>query len=173
LKAEAAQVEAAKARESLEQLNTRPDFGLTASYLQRQPAMGGNGDDLVSLGVKFNLPVWSSSKQSEKQAEAAINTQRASSNFAEQKNHLLHYVHTALKEAISAQTQARLYSGTLKTLSDQALQASANSYAAGQTGYLGFLDLLRKRYELESSYNEALARFDQSVAVLKSILGEE
>ena len=172
LKAEASQVAAAKARESYEKLNTRPDFDLMASYLQREPAMGGNGDDLVSLGVKFNVPVWSSSKQAEKQAEAAINTRRVSSNFAEQRNHLLHYVHTALKEASSSEFQARLYGETLKALSDQALQASANAFTAGQGGYLGFLDLLRHRYEIEGAYLEALARYDMSVASLKAITGE-
>lgn len=36
----------------------KPDFGLSMSYQQREPGLGFQGDDWMSVGVSMSVPVW-------------------------------------------------------------------------------------------------------------------
>ncbi|MGC9022753.1 MAG: TolC family protein, partial [Dissulfurimicrobium sp.] len=50
-------IEKANAGYRLAEREFYPDFNVSLEYMQREPAMGGEGLDMYSLGLTFNLPV--------------------------------------------------------------------------------------------------------------------
>lgn len=175
LKALEARSREAQARLDYEKLNKLPDYDLMIGYLQRLPTQGMDGDDMLSARVSVPLPVWGSTKQSEQLAGAMLMQQQVAAAVAEEKSHILHYIHTALSEVAAARERSELLGKNLIPLADSAIETALSSYSTGSSGasYAVLLNLVNRRFEADEQRFEAVAEHEAALAWLESLIGEE
>lgn len=145
-----------------------PDFDVQLSYGQRQKTLDGmSRDEMVSLIVAVNLPVWRRSKRDPQVAEAIAMRNQATDMLQAQQFEVSSQLRQQVANAEQSLKSAQLYeTGILP----QARLAVESSLAAYQVGRVDFLTLLESQmtvfnYEVNhasalSDYNKALAEID-------------
>jgi outer membrane protein, heavy metal efflux system len=162
----------AGARVDYEKLNKLPDFEVMLAYLQRLPVDGERGDDMVSARISVPLPVWSESKQNQMLAAARLEQKRVGAFVAEEKNHIRHYIHTALAEMQAGRAKVDLLKGALMPLTDQAIESALAAYSTDKASYAVLLALINRRCQAQISYYEALTTQQKALAGLEALIAE-
>jgi len=169
-------IHAAEKRVDLAELDYYPDFKVGTSWAMRSavnPATGQTRPDLASIGISFNLPIFTSSKQ-----DRALN-QRKANVLAEQfalqdaTESVWSEASTALADFVKARDQASLF----KTgIIPQASQTVDSMLAGYQVNKVDFLNLVRSQvtlYNYETLYWRALTSARQSLARLEAAIGKK
>ncbi len=140
-----------------------PDLGLGVAYGQR---IGSN--DMLSLMVSVNLPIWSGSRQYRWRDEANAMTDAATQEFAAARVRVRSALGTARAEAETARRLVELYARTLVPEADAAYQGALSGYRVGRVDFTTLLDtqtaLLTYEHDLhrfEAMYGTALAELDR------------
>jgi outer membrane protein TolC len=149
-----------------------PDFDLKLQYGQRDRAPDGMPrDDMVSLTVGVNLPIWRKSRLEPQVAEARAMRSRAQSMLAAQQLE----TQAALDEQRATATQSRqsaeLYQSTLLP---QVLASVTSALAAYRVGGVDFLTLRQaqlREFEVSTELAEAIASHNKAVAEIDLLVG--
>lgn len=149
-----------------------PDFDVKLQYGQRDRAPDGMPrDDMVSLTVGFNLPIWRKSRLEPEVAEARAMRRQAQSMLLAQQLETRAGFDTQLALARQWRATAELYQSTLLP---QARAASASALAAYRVGRVDFLTLRQaqlRELKVSTEFARAVASHNKAVAEIDLLVG--
>jgi len=173
-----------RALEALVERNTRsidlaqreyyPDFDVKLQYGQRDRAPDGTPrDDMVSLTVGFNLPIWRRSRLEPQVAEARAMRRQAQSVLLAQQLE----TQAALDTQLALARQWRETAGSYQsTLLPQARAATASALAAYRVGRVDFLTLRQaqlREFEVSTDLAQAIVSHNKAIAEIGLLAGHE
>ena len=143
-----------------------PDFEVRFNYGQRERSLEGlPRDDMVTLTVAVNLPLWRTSRLEPRVAEAVAMRRQATRMAESQRLE----IRAAMQQELALERQQR-ESATLyrATLMPQTIAAFDSALAAYQVGRVDFLTLLETRMRIyETAMGEAAAIAGHNKAVVE------
>lgn len=151
-------VEVADARIDRAEAAFKPDWGAQATYQQRENGANFDGDDWVSFGVTFSVPLWSGRKQEPRLRAAKTDRSAALTDVhAAARSALSQY------EALDAQRKAAqesiLVLGDRKRAIAQVMEDRLVVYESGAGGYAPIIDgeiaLLTLDYQIRAEQARA------------------
>ncbi len=169
-------IHAAEKRVDLAELDYYPDFKVGTSWAKRSAvnlATGQTRPDLASIGISFNVPIFTSTKQDRvlNQRQANVVTEEFALQDATEA--VWSEASTALADFVKARDQASLF----KTgIIPQASQTVDSMLAGYQVNKVDFLNLVRSQvtlYNYETLYWRALTAARQSLARLEAAVGQK
>lgn len=170
------------ALEALVERNTRsidlaqreyyPDFDVKLQYGQRDRAPDGMPrDDLVSLTVGFNLPIWRRTRLEPQVAEARAMRRQAQNVLLAQQQE----TQAALDTQLALARQWRETVGSYQsTLLPQARAATASALAAYRVGRVDFLTLRQaqlREFEVSTDLANAVVSHNKAIAEIGLLAG--
>ena len=149
-----------------------PDFDLKLQYGQRDRAPDGMPrDDMVSLTVGVNLPIWRKSRLEPQVAEARAMRSRAQSMLAAQQLE----TQAALDEQRATATQSRqsaeLYQSTLLPQVRASVTSALAAYRVGGVDFLTLRQAQLREFEVSTELAEAIASHNKAVAEIDLLVG--
>jgi outer membrane protein, heavy metal efflux system len=173
-RAAALAAEAARARSqvALMQREFYPDFDVKLSYGRRERAPDGMPrDDMISLTLGVNLPVWRRQRLDPQVAEArAMVTEREA-----MLNALRLETRAQLTQRHALATQARqsvaLYDATLLPAATAAVNSAEASYRVGRVDFLTLLETRMRLFEAQMARVAAVAEHNRALADLDYLAG--
>ncbi len=150
-----------------------PDFDVKLSYGQREDMLGGmDRDDMVTLTVAINLPVWRESKRDPRVAEAIAMRNQAADMYQAQLNEVSTELHHQILNAEQSLKSARLYeTGTLPP-ARLAVESSLAAYRVNRVDFLTLLDSQMTVLNYEISYSLALSNYNKALAEIELLTGK-
>ena len=162
----------AKALE-LAQREYYPDFDLRLSYGQRERTLEGMPrDDMVSLTVAVNLPIWRKSRLEPQVAEARAMREQAESMLRTQQLETT----AALEEQLAAAHQwlesAELYRTTLLPQAHVAVASALAAYRVSRVDFLTLRQAQMREFETATRYAEAIMSHNKARAEIDLLVGQ-
>jgi cobalt-zinc-cadmium efflux system outer membrane protein len=148
-----------------------PDFDVRFSYGQRDNYQGMRREDLLSITVAINLPVWGEKKRDPRVAEAESGRSQASAMVQARLNE----VDALLLQQVAAAGQAlrtvRLYEAALLPQSRLAADASLSAYRVGRVDFFTLLDSQMTAFNAEVGRAAALVAHAKALAEIEFLTG--
>jgi outer membrane protein TolC len=149
-----------------------PDFNLSLEYMQREPAMGGEGLDMYSLGVTFNMPLQRERRHA-MVAESNSEIGMASEELNSLKNDIDARISDLLAKLEKRGKLASLYKSGIIPQAEQSLESATIGYRVNKVDILSLLDSRLTLFNYERDYYESVAEYQMSLAQLEAIVGTE
>lgn len=172
LKGLRSQIDKGKIEQKLADKENYPDFTLSLEYMQREPAMGGKGDDMYSLGVTFNLPLQRERRHA-LAAESAAATVMAEEELRTAENGIDAEIATLLAQLERRQKLATLYRTGIIPQAEQTLESATIGYRVNKVDFLTLLDNRLTLFNYQRDYYESLADYMAQLARLEATVGLE
>lgn len=165
-------VERSARSRDLAQREYYPDFDVRLQYGQRDRAPDGMPrDDMVSLTVGLNLPIWRKSRLEPQVAEARAMLSQAQSMLAGQQLE----TRAALDEQRAIATQSRqsaeLYQSTLLPQARASITSAQASYRVGGVDFLTLRQAQLREFEVSTELAQAIANHNKAVAEIDLLVG--
>lgn len=148
-----------------------PDFDVRLQYGQRDNYLGMKRDDMVSITVAINLPVWGETKRDPKVSEAEAGRSQAQVMLQARLNE----VDAMLRQQVSAAEQGlrslRLYDGSLVPQARLASDASLSAYRVGRVDFFTLLDSRMTAFNAEVGRAAALVAYNKALAEIEFLTG--
>lgn len=149
-----------------------PDFNVSLEYMQRDPAMGGEGLDTYSLGVTFNLPL-----QRERRHAMIAESDSEIRMAAEELNSLRNGIASGIAEQLATlerrEKLVSLYRTGIIPQAEQSLESAVIGYRVNKVDFLTLLDSRITLFNLERELYESQAEYMMGLARLEAIVGKE
>jgi outer membrane protein TolC len=156
----------------LAQRDYYPDFDVKLQYGQRDRALDGMArDDMVSLTVGFNLPLWRKARLEPQVAEARAMRRQAQSMLLAQQLETQAALDAELALVRQWYATAELYQSALLP---QARASTASALAAYRVGRVDFLTLRQaqlREYEISTDLAMAVANHNKAIAEIDLLTG--
>ncbi|MEX2150145.1 MAG: TolC family protein [Steroidobacteraceae bacterium] len=156
----------------LAQRDYYPDLDVTLQYGQRDRALDGMArDDMVSLTVGFNLPIWRKARLEPQVAEARAMRRQAQSMLLALQLETEAALDAELALVRQWRATAELYQ---RSLLPQARAATASALAAYRVGRVDFLTLRQaqlREYEISTDLAMAVANHNKALAEISMLVG--
>lgn len=150
-----------------------PDFDVKFSYGQRDNAPDGmRRDDMLSLTVAINLPVWRETKRDPQVAEAIAMRDQAMDMYQAQLNELSSKMRQQVANAEQSLKSARLYESGILPLARLAVESSLAAYRVNRVDFLTLLDNQMTVLNYEVSYASALSSYNKALAEIDLLTGK-
>ncbi len=150
-----------------------PDFDVKLSYGQRDKTLDGmRRDDMVSLTVAINLPVWRENKRDPRVAEAIAMRDQAVDMYEAQRNELVAKLRQQTAIAEQSLKSARLYETGVLPQARLAVESSLASYRVNRVDFLTLLDSQMTVLNYEVSRASALASYNKAFAEIDFLTGK-
>jgi outer membrane protein TolC len=149
-----------------------PDFNVAFEYMQRQPAMGGDGADMYSLGVTFNLPVRKERREA-MQAEASSEITMSSEELNAMRNNIAAGIADLLAQMERRRKLAELYKTGIIPQAEQSLESATIGYRVNKIDFLTLLDSRVTLFNYEREYFDSLADYQVKKAQLEALIGKD
>jgi outer membrane protein TolC len=149
-----------------------PDFNIFAEYMQRDPAMGSDGDDMYSVGVSFNLPV-QRAKRHAAVAEANSEVTMATSELESQKNSIGLAIEDLLAQLERRKKLVELYGRGIIPQAENTLESATINYRVSKVDFLTLLDSRLTLFNYQRDYFESMAEYGIKRAELEAIVGKD
>jgi outer membrane protein, heavy metal efflux system len=149
-----------------------PDFELRLGYGQRDRTLGGAPrDDMVTLTVAVNLPLWRQSRLAPRVAEArAMRAQAAAVADAQRLE-----TRTGLAQQLDLERTSResatLYRSTLLPQVRAAAESALRAYQLGRVEFLTLLDAQMREYATALAEADAIATHNKAIAEIDFLTG--
>ena len=150
-----------------------PDFDVRFSYGQRDNFDVMKREDLISLTVAINLPVWRAAKLEPRIAEAEAMRDQASTLYQARLNETDAMLRQQVAAAEQALKSARLYESALLPQARLAADASLSAYRVGRVDFFTLLDSQMTVFNAETGYAATLAARSKALAELELLTGRE
>jgi outer membrane protein TolC len=152
----------------------RPDFDLRFAYGQRDrdPA-GVPREDLVSLSVAMNLPLWRHDKIEPRIAEAQAMREQALDLLQAQQNEVLAKLRQQVAIAEQSRKSVRLYETGILPQARLAVEASLSGYKVNRADSLMLLDSQMTLFNYEISRAKELVNFNKALAEIDLLTGKQ
>jgi cobalt-zinc-cadmium efflux system outer membrane protein len=150
-----------------------PDFDVKFAYGQRDKAPDGMPrDDLVSLTVAINLPIWRESKRDPRVAEAMAMRDQAIDLYHAQQNEISSKLRQQVANAEQSLKSAQLYATGILPQARLAVESSLAAYRVNRVDFLTLLDSQMMVFNYEISYASALASYNKALAEIDLLTGK-
>jgi len=150
-----------------------PDFDVRFSYGQRDSFEGMKREDMLTLTVAINLPVWRGSKREPRVAEAEAMRQQASSMYEARVNETDAMLRQQVAAAEQALRAAHLYETALLPQARLAADASLAAYRVGRVDFFTLQDSQMTVFSAEVGYAASLASRSKALAEIELLTGTE
>ncbi len=150
-----------------------PDFGVFIAYTQRDMLQNGlPGDDLLSGGISFNIPVYSGSKQSKKVEESQY-LKKMSENRHQQIRNLVHLeLENSLSNSENNVELINLYKTEILPQAAQSVESALVGYKTDQAEFLTLMSSQISLVNYELDYYRALCDYHKDIANLEFLTGK-
>ncbi len=149
-----------------------PDFNVSLEYMQREPAMGGDGADMYSLGVTFNLPL-----QRERRHAMVAEANSAGGMATEEINSLKNSIDSGIADLLAKlekrEKLVKLYKTGIIPQAEQSLESAIIGYRVNKVDFLTLLDSRVTLFNFERDYYESLAEYQIRLAQLEAVVGAD
>ena len=152
-----------------------PDFNLSAEYMIRDAVSEmatDPGDNMVSIGITFNLPVLQGKRQG-MVAESTFEKAMATEELNALKNSISYTINESLAQLERRRKLVELYKGGLIPQAKQSLESALISYRVGKVDFLTLLDSRMNLFNLERELNESQAEYMMKLAQLEAAIGTD
>ncbi len=153
-----------------------PDFNLSLEYMFRQPVstdmVTDPGDNMVSLGVTFNLPVQQKKRQ-EMQAESSFERSMAIDELNALKNNISYSINEGLTQLERRRKLVDLYKEGTLPQAEQSLESALISYRVNKVDFLTLLDSRMSLFNYERELYESQAEYMMTLAQLEAAIGTD
>lgn len=150
-----------------------PDLDVKFSYGQRDKTPDGmSRDDLVSLTVAINLPVWRETKRDPRVAEAIAMRDQAMELYQAQQNEIASKLRQQVANAEQSLKSARLYETGILPQARLGVESSLAAYRVNRVDFLTLLDSQMTVFSYEVSYAAALAGYNKALAEIDLLVGK-
>ena len=170
LKGLSALIEKGSAGYRLAEKEYYPDFNVSFEYMQRDRFEGSSGDDMYSLGVTFNLPVYRHHRH-EMLAEADAGVRMATEELNGFRNTINAGVSDLLAQLERRRKLAELYRTGIIPQAEQALESATIGYRVNKVDFLSLLDSRMTLFNYERELYESLADYQIKRAQLEALIG--
>lgn len=150
-----------------------PDFDVRFSYGQRDNSALMKRDDLVSLTVAINLPIWRAEKRAPRVAEAEATRSQAAAMYQARLNETDALLRQQVAAAEQALKSARLYQSALLPQARLAAEAALSAYRVGRVDFFTLLDSQMTVFNAETAYAATLASRSRALAEIDLLTGQE
>ena len=141
------------------------------SYGQRDNFQGLRREDLISLTVAINLPLWGEKKREPRVAEAESMRGQASSMYQARLNE----IDSMLRQQVAAAGQAlrslRLYEGSLIPQARLTSDASLSAYRVGRVDFFSLLDSRMTVFNAEIGRAASMVAYNKALAEIEFLTG--
>ena len=148
-----------------------PDFDVRFSYGQRDNFQDMRREDMISLTVAINLPVWRESKREPRVAEAHSMREQASAMYQAKLNELDAMLRQQVAAAEQALKAVRLYEHSLLPQARLTTDASLAAYRVGRVDFFTLLDSRMTVFGAETGYAASLAAYNKALAEIEFLTG--
>lgn len=148
-----------------------PDFDVRFSYGQRDNTQDMRREDLISLTVAINLPIWGESKRGPRVAEADAMRDQASTMYQARLNELDAMLRRQVAAAEQTLKSVRLYESALLPQARLTADASLSAYRVGRVDFFTLLDSRMTVFNAEIGYAASLATYNKALAEVEFLTG--
>lgn len=150
-----------------------PDFDVKLAYGQRENMLDGTRrDDMLSLTVAINLPVWRASKRDPGVAEAIAMRNQATDMYQAQLNEVSSQLRQQVASAEQSLKSARLYESGILPQARLAVESSLAAYRVNRVDFLTLLDSQMTVLNFQISYASALSTYNMALAEIELLTGK-
>jgi len=167
-----AQIGKGEAGLSLAEKEFYPDFNVSLEYMQREPAMGNDGDDMYSLGVTFNLPLQKERRHA-MVAEANAEIGMATAELVSLENSIDSSIADLLARLEQRRSLVELYRSGIIPQAEQSLESATIGYRVSKVDLLDLLDSRVTLFNYNRDYFESLAEHQMLLAQLEAVVGKD
>ena len=151
-----------------------PDFDLRFSYGQRDKDVNGTPrQDVVSLTVAMNLPVWRGDKIEPRIAEAQAMRGQALEMLQAQQNEVLARLRQQVAITEQSRKSVRLYETAILPQARLAVEATLAAYQVSGVDVLMLLDSQMTLFGYEISHARELVNFNKALAEIELLTGKQ
>jgi outer membrane protein TolC len=165
-------IEKGEAGHKLARKDFYPDFNVSLEYMQRDPAMGGEGLDMYSLGVTFNLPL----QRARRHAMVAESDSEVSMAGNEM-NGLMNSIDSGISDLLAKlekrEKLVTLYKTGIIPQAEQSLESAVIGYRVNKVDFLSLLDSRITLFNYERELYESQAEYMINLARLEALTGVE
>ncbi len=158
---------------SLAQKNFFPDFALNLTYFDLAkadiPPMA-DGKNALALGVSIKVPLRRGRLNSSLE-EARLQRNRVDANMESLVAGFRTRIADILMRIREDDQQLQLYRQALIPQAETTLEATLSAYTTGRTDFLNLLDAERVLFTIHTGYEDVLARYLMTIAMLEKELG--
>jgi len=166
LKRQRALVDGTRLTVELARKETRPNFSLGYTYMQR-----AGMPDMYGITFSTSLPIFHRSKQDQAVVEAAAKLESARRTEANELTLLRYRVKQEYLQAQATDQLLKLYSQGIVPQSTLTLESSLSSYETGATDFLTVLSNFTTVLDYELGYHQQLAAHEKTLARLEELTG--
>ncbi len=149
-----------------------PDFELRLGYGQRDRTLGGMPrDDMVTMTVAVNLPIWRKSRLEPRVAEARAMRAEASALADAQRLETRATLAEQLAVERATRESVTLYRSTLLPQLHAAAESAVRAYQLGRADFLTLLDAQMREYAAALAEAEAIASHNKAIATIDFLTG--
>ena len=149
-----------------------PDFDVRFSYGQRDRSpMGDRREDMVSLTVAINLPIWRESKLGPRVAEATAMRDQAASMLQAQQNEVTARLRQEVANVEQSFKSARLYETTVLPQARLTVESSFAAYRVNRVDFFTLLDNQMTVLNYEIAYATSVVSQNKALAEIEFIAG--
>jgi outer membrane protein, heavy metal efflux system len=170
LKSMRAQIGRSRAAQALARREFYPDVALSFEYMQREPAMGGDGADMYGLGLTFNLPLRRERRHA-MLAEAASEEAMSAAELNDARNGIRGGIADLLSQMERRRRQVELYKSGIIPQSRQNLESAVIAYRVGKVDFASLLDSRLTLFNYERDYYDSLADYQIRLTQLEAMVG--
>ncbi len=153
-----------------------PDFNISLEYMFRDPVSTGMatdpGDNMVSLGITFNLPI-QQEKRRQMRAESSFERTMATEELNALKNSISSTITETLAQLERRRKLTELYKGGIIPQAERSLESSLISYRVSKVDFLTLLDSKMTLFNNERELYESQAEYMMKLAQLEAAIGTD
>lgn len=151
-----------------------PDFDVRLSYGQRDNMLDGTRrDDMVSMTVAMNLPVWRGSKIEPRIMESQALLDQASSLYQAQSNEIAARLRQQIAMTDQSLKSVKLYRTTILPQARLTVESALAAYQVNRVDFLTLLDNQMTVFDYEANFITAVANYNKTLAEIDFLVGKK
>jgi len=152
----------------------QPDFDVRFSYGQRERNLDGlPREDMVSITVAMNLPLWRRDKIEPRIAEAQALREQTLEMLQAQQNEVLAKLRQQVAVIEQSRKSVRLYETDILPQARLAVEATLEAYRVSRVDVLMLLDSQMTLFSYEISRAKELVNFNKALAEIELLAGRQ
>lgn len=149
-----------------------PDLDVRFSYGQRDNMPdGARRDDMVSMTVAVNLPVWRGNKIEPRILESQALRDQAASLYQAQRNEVTARLRQQIALAEQSLKSIKLYQTTILPQARLTVESALTAYQVGRVDFLTLLDNQMTVFDFETNRITAIANYNKALAEIDWLVG--
>ncbi len=151
-----------------------PDFDVRLSYGQRDNMLDGTRrDDMVSMTVAVNLPVWRGNKIEPRIMESQAMRDQTVSLYQAQSNEVTARLRQQIATAEQSLKSVKLYQTAILPQAKLTVESALAAYQVSRVDFLTLLDNQMTVFDFETSLITAMANYNKAVAEIDLLVGKK